>query len=100
MSPSPSPGQNDTLIIVLVRLVGFSHFLAHFHQVALGPLFSLLQGESSVIYTALVLVITLFYGVSGMSPMLCGELPKLSNVVAIKHRVPREIYQSLKKTGQ
>ena len=71
--------------------------LAHFHQVALGPLFSLLQDESSVIYAALVLVITLFYGVSGMSPMLCVEFPKLSNVVAIKHHVPREIYQSLRK---
>ena len=69
MATSPSPGQNDTLII---GLVGFAHLLSHFYQVALGPLFPLLRDEFSVSYTALGLVITLFYGVSGMCQAFAG----------------------------
>lgn len=69
MTKAPSTGQNDTLII---GLVGFAHLLSHFYQFALGPLFPLLRDEFSVSYTALGLIITLFYGVSGICQAFAG----------------------------
>ena len=69
MTKPHSTGQNDTLIIALV---GFAHLLSHFYQFALGPLFPLLRAEFSVSYTALGLIITLFYGVSGLCQAFAG----------------------------
>ncbi|MBT5666198.1 MAG: MFS transporter, partial [Rhodospirillaceae bacterium] len=69
MTKAASTGQNDTLII---GLVGFAHLLSHFYQFALGPLFPLLRDEFSVSYTALGLIITLFYGVSGICQAFAG----------------------------
>ena len=96
MAPPPSSGQNDMLTICLV---GFAQLPAHFCHIALGLSFPLLRDEFSVSYTALGLVITLFYGVSGMSPELCIELATLPNVVAIKYSLPREIHKSLTKSA-
>ena len=94
MAPPPSSGQNDMLIIFLID---FAQLPARFCQVALGLSFPLLRDEFSVSYTALGLVITLFYGASGMSPELCVELATLPSVVAIKYSLPREMHKSLTK---
>ncbi|MFT6583439.1 MAG: MFS family permease [Alphaproteobacteria bacterium] len=69
MTPSPDAGRNDTLVI---GLVGLAHLLSHFFQVALGPLFPLLRLEFGVSYTALGLIISLFYGVSGVCQAFAG----------------------------
>jgi MFS transporter, FSR family, fosmidomycin resistance protein len=69
MTTSPEIGRNDTLVI---GLVGLAHLLSHFFQVALGPLFPLLRLEFGVSYTALGLIISLFYGVSGVCQAFAG----------------------------
>lgn len=48
--------------------------LSHFYQVALAPLFPLLKAEFNVSYTALGLVLSVLYGVSGMSQAFVGIL--------------------------
>jgi MFS family permease len=70
--PAGQPeGRSDTLVI---GLVGLAHLLSHFYQVALGPLFPLLRAEFDVSYTALGLVITLFFAVSGTCQAFVGIL--------------------------
>jgi MFS transporter, FSR family, fosmidomycin resistance protein len=64
-------GRSDTLVI---GLVGLAHLLSHFYQIALGPLFPLLRDDFGVSYTALGLIISLFYGVSGMCQAFVGIL--------------------------
>jgi hypothetical protein len=66
----PAP-RSDTLVI---GLVGLAHLLSHFYQIALAPLFPLLRAEFGVSYTALGLIISLFYGVSGMCQAFVGIL--------------------------
>jgi len=66
-----SEGRSDTLVI---GLVGLAHLLSHFYQVALGPLFPLLRDDFQVSYTALGLIITLFFGVSGVCQAFVGIL--------------------------
>jgi MFS transporter, FSR family, fosmidomycin resistance protein len=66
-----SAGRSDTLVI---GLVGLAHLLSHFYQIALGPLFPLLRDDFGVSYTALGLIISLFYGVSGMCQAFVGIL--------------------------
>ncbi|MFT5449640.1 MAG: FSR family fosmidomycin resistance protein-like MFS transporter [Gammaproteobacteria bacterium] len=58
----------------MIALVGFAHMLSHFYQVALAPLFPLLKAEFNVSYTALGLVLSVLYGVSGMSQAFVGIL--------------------------
>jgi FSR family fosmidomycin resistance protein-like MFS transporter len=58
----------------VIALVGFAHMLSHFYQVALAPLFPLLKAEFNVSYTALGLVLSVLYGVSGMSQAFVGIL--------------------------
>jgi len=53
-------------------LVGLSHLLSHFYQIALGPLFPLLRAEFDVSYTALGLVLTLMYTISGACQAFVG----------------------------
>ncbi len=53
-------------------LVGLAHLLSHFYQIALGPLFPLLRVEFDVSYTALGLVLTLMYMVSGSCQAFVG----------------------------
>lgn len=64
-------GRSDTLVIGLVAL---AHLLSHFYQVILGPLFPLLKAEFDVSYTALGLIISIFYGVSGLCQAFVGIL--------------------------
>ena len=53
-------------------LVGLAHLLSHFYQIALGPLFPLLRAEFDVSYTALGLVLTLMYTISGACQAFVG----------------------------
>jgi MFS family permease len=71
MSAAAPSGRSDTLVI---GLVGLAHLLSHFYQVALGPLFPLLRAEFGVSYTALGLIVSLFYGVSGVCQAFVGIL--------------------------
>jgi MFS family permease len=64
-------GRSDALVI---GLVGLAHLLSHFYQIALGPLFPLLRDEFAVSYTALGLIVSLFYGVSGVCQAFVGIL--------------------------
>lgn len=69
MSAPPSSFRADALVI---GLVGLAHMLSHFYQVALGPLFPLLHEEFRVSFTALGLIITVFFGVSGVCQAFVG----------------------------
>jgi MFS family permease len=70
--PTGKPeGRRDGLVI---GLVGLAHLLSHFYQIALGPLFPLLRNDFDVSYTALGLIISLFYGVSGACQAFVGIL--------------------------
>ena len=71
MSAAAPTGRSDTLVI---GLVGLAHLLSHFYQVALGPLFPLLRDEFGVSYTALGLILSLFYSVSGVCQAFVGIL--------------------------
>ncbi len=71
MATSPSAGSADAQVI---GLVGLAHLLSHFFQIALGPLFPLLRAEFGVSYTALGLIVSLFYGVSGACQAFVGIL--------------------------
>lgn len=71
MTATESAGRSDGLII---GLVGLAHLLSHFYQVALGPLFPLLREEFNVSYTALGLIVSLFFGVSGACQAFVGIL--------------------------
>lgn len=71
MNATASKGHSDALVIGLVGLV---HLLSHFYQIALGPLFPLLRAEFEVSYTALGLIVSLFYGVSGACQAFVGIL--------------------------
>jgi MFS family permease len=55
-------------------LVGLAHLLSHFYQIALGPLFPLLRAEFDVSYTALGLILTLMYAISGACQAFVGIL--------------------------
>ncbi|MFT5176535.1 MAG: FSR family fosmidomycin resistance protein-like MFS transporter, partial [Gammaproteobacteria bacterium] len=68
-SPASPVASTDALIIALV---GFAHMLSHFYQVALAPLFPLLKVQFGVSYTALGLVLSVMYGVSGVSQAFVG----------------------------
>mgnify|MGYP001205398361 CR=1 FL=1 len=71
-APAGAPaGHSDALVI---GLVGLAHMLSHFYQIALAPLFPLLRDEFAVSYTALGLIVSLFYGVSGMCQAFVGIL--------------------------
>lgn len=59
---------------MIIGLVGFAHLLSHFYQVVLAPLFPLLKAEFGVSYTALGLVLSVLYGVSGLSQAFVGIL--------------------------
>jgi MFS family permease len=63
--------RSDALVI---GLVGLAHLLSHFYQIALGPLFPLLRDEFDVSYTALGLIVSLFFGVSGVCQAFVGIL--------------------------
>ncbi len=62
---------NDVWIIALV---GVAHFVSHFGQLALPPLFPVLRGELGVTYAALGFAMSLFYGASGVGQAVSGFL--------------------------
>jgi len=66
-----SPVHRDATVI---GLVGLAHFLSHFFQLSLAPLFPLIKEEFGVPYTALGLVISVFYGASGLAQTPAGFL--------------------------
>jgi MFS family permease len=58
----------------VIGLVGGAHFVSHFFQLALPPLFPLLREEFQVSYAALGLVMSVFYGISGIGQTVSGFL--------------------------
>lgn len=62
---------SDALVI---GLVGLAHLMSHFYQIALAPLFPLLRAEFEVSYTALGLIVSLFFAVSGIVQAFVGIL--------------------------
>jgi MFS family permease len=56
----------------VIGLVGVAHFLSHFFQIALAPMFLLLRQDFDVSYTALGAVVTTFYVVSGVAQAFAG----------------------------
>jgi MFS family permease len=71
MTTTAPGGRSDALVI---GLVGLAHLLSHFYQIALAPLFPLLRDEFDVSYTALGLIVSLFYGFSGACQAFVGIL--------------------------
>lgn len=67
----PAPLSRD---IRLVGLVGAAHFLSHFFQLALPPLFPQLREAFGVGYTELGLATMLFYASSGLAQTPSGFL--------------------------
>jgi FSR family fosmidomycin resistance protein-like MFS transporter len=58
----------------IISLVGVAHFFSHFFQLVLPPLFPLLITAYHVDYTALGLLVTLFYACSGLMQTPAGFL--------------------------
>lgn len=56
----------------VVAVVGAAHFVSHFCQLTLAPLFPLVKAEFGVSYVALGFVITMFYTASGIGQAVCG----------------------------
>ncbi len=56
----------------VISLVGSAHFVSHFFQLALPPLFPLMRDEFQVSWTALGLLVSLFYGASGIGQVIGG----------------------------
>lgn len=61
--------RRDSLVI---GLIGAAHFMSHFFQLALAPVFPLLKDEFDVSWTALGGVMTTFYAFSGFSQAVVG----------------------------
>ena len=71
MTTTTPVARSDALVI---GLVGLAHLLSHFYQMALAPLFPLLRDEFEVSYTALGLIVSLFFFVSGTCQAFVGIL--------------------------
>src|SRR5687768_5568434 len=56
----------------VIGLVGFGHFVSHFFQLALPPLFPILHDELGVSYTALGLLMSVFFAASGLGQTAAG----------------------------
>jgi MFS family permease len=61
--------RRDSLVI---GLIGAAHFMSHFFQLALAPVFPLLKDEFDVSWTALGGITAVFYAVSGVCQALVG----------------------------
>ena len=72
--PMAGPKMLERSSTLVIGLVALAHFFSHFFQVILGPLFPLLKAEFGVSYTALGLIISLFYGISGIFQAFAGIL--------------------------
>ena len=60
--------------IKVVALVSSAHFMSHFFQIALPPIFPLLKGAFAVSYAELGVVMTLMYAASGLAQTPAGIL--------------------------
>jgi MFS family permease len=69
MTTIASTVRRDALVI---GLIGAAHFMSHFFQLALAPLFPLLKEHFDVSWTALGGIVTVFYAVSGICQALVG----------------------------
>src|SRR6202158_989340 len=58
----------------IIGLVGGAHFVSHFFQLTLPPLFPLLRDDFGVGYVQLGLLMSLFYASSGMGQTASGFL--------------------------
>ena len=58
----------------IMGLVGAAHGASHFLHLVLPPLFPILKEELEVSFSALALLTTCFYGVSGIAQTLAGFL--------------------------
>jgi MFS family permease len=58
----------------VMGLIGSGHCVSHFLQLTLPPLFPLLKDELGVSYAALGLVMTFFFGASGIGQTISGFL--------------------------
>ena len=56
----------------VISLVGFAHLTSHLFQFVLPPIFPLLREEFDVSYSALGLVVAVFYGASGIGQAFVG----------------------------
>lgn len=56
----------------VIGLVGFGHFVSHFFQLALPPLFPILREELGVSYVALGLLMSVFFAASGIGQTAAG----------------------------
>ena len=61
--------RRDSLVI---GLIAAAHFMSHFFQLALAPLFPLLKDECDVSWTALGGITAVFYALSGICQALVG----------------------------
>jgi MFS transporter, FSR family, fosmidomycin resistance protein len=69
MTTLTTPVRRDSLVI---GLIGAAHFMSHFFQLALAPVFPLLKDEFQVSWTALGGIMTTFYAFSGVCQALVG----------------------------
>ena len=69
MTSLATPVRRDSLVI---GLIGAAHFMSHFFQLALAPIFPLLKDEFDVSWTALGGITAVFYAVSGICQALVG----------------------------
>lgn len=69
MTTLASSVRRDSLVI---GLIGVAHFMSHFFQLALAPIFPLLKDEFDVSWTALGGITAVFYAVSGVCQALVG----------------------------
>src|SRR5262249_61307955 len=60
--------------VAVAACVGTAHFFSHFFQLSLAPLFPLVRAELGIGYAALGLVLTIFYGASGLAQTPAGFL--------------------------
>lgn len=60
--------------VEIIALVSSAHFLSHFLQLALPPLFPVLRAVFEVSYVALGALMTLFYGASAVGQLVSGFL--------------------------
>lgn len=58
----------------IIALIGAAHSVSHFLQLALPPLFPLLKDELDASYAALGLVMSVFFGASGIGQTVSGFL--------------------------
>ena len=58
----------------IIGLIGSAHFISHFFQLALPPLFPLLRESFGVSYVELGLLMSLFFAASGLGQTGAGFL--------------------------